>query len=323
MSRQPEAPELLKAPDPEAVERFFVVGIGELLWDLFPSGERLGGAPANFAYMTSLLGDDAVIASRVGADLLGDRARNRLGQSELETSHLQIDPYHATGTVQVELDRQGKPAFTIAEEVAWDYLEWTAEWQEAAARADAVCFGTLAQRSPRSRETIRRFLAATSETALRLCDVNLRKPFYSAAVIGESFAFADVVKLNDEELPVVLALTGLNSGGEEEAGARRLVEAFDLQMVCVTRGDRGSLLVTAEEAVEHSGFTVAIADTVGAGDAFTAALVHHLLRGASPAKMSASANRMGSWVATQVGAMPPADPQVLAEVLLLHDEATG
>lgn len=294
--------------------QYNVVGLGELLWDILPSGEQLGGAPANFAYLTALLGDCSVVASRAGTDALGYKALDRLGQAGVTTSHVQLDEAHTTGTVKVQLSDNGKPAFTITEDVAWDFLEWTAGWEELAAEADAVCFGSLAQRSPRSRGTIRRFLKATRSDALIIFDVNLREPFYSAEVLSESLKLAKVVKLNDEELPVVMKLCGLG-GGTDEDSARRLIQSYDLQMVCLTRGDRGSLLVTAANAVEHTGFKIDIADTVGAGDAFSAALVYHYLRRAPLEKISDAANRLGAWVATQAGATPVPEQNVLAEIV--------
>lgn len=294
--------------------QYTVVGLGELLWDLLPSGEQLGGAPANFAYMSALLGNRAVVASRVGTDALADQALDRLRQAGLTTSHVQVDASHPTGTAAVQLGDQGKPAFTITEAVAWDFMEWAAGWQELAPRADAVCFGSLAQRSPASRATIRRFLQSLRGDALTFFDVNLREPFYSAEVLSASLGLAKVVKLNDEELGVVMKLCGLE-GGQEEDCARRLLRAYDLQLVCVTRGERGSLLLNAEKAVEHAGLKTAVADTVGAGDAFSAAVVHHCLRGAPLERISDAANRMGAWVATRAGAMPAAEPGVLSAII--------
>jgi fructokinase len=291
-----------------------IVGLGELLWDLLPGGEQLGGAPANFAYITALLGDRGLIASRLGDDERGARAIDLLQAAGLTTSQLQVDEVRPTGTVEVRLDAEGKAAYRITEAVAWDDLRWTAGWEELAAQADAVCFGSLAQRSPQSRQTIERFLRATRPECLRVFDVNLRAPFYAPEVVRESLQLAGVVKLNDEELPLLRQLCGLRGGGDE-ASLQGLLRAYDLQLVCLTRGDRGSLLMTRDEAIRHPGFKTEVADTVGAGDAFTAALVHLYLRGASLSRISEAANRLGAWVASQVGAMPPADQALLAEIL--------
>jgi fructokinase len=292
---------------------YIVVGLGELLWDILPTGEQLGGAPANFAYITAMLGDCGIVASRIGGDERGDKALALLQKAGLTTAHLQIDEVRQTGTVEVELDDKGKAAYRITEEVAWDVLQWTADWQELAARADAVCFGSLAQRSPQSRQAIRRFLQATRPDALLVFDVNLRAPYYSAEVVTESLKLAKVLKLNDEELPILMKLCGLE-GATEEGSLQRLLQTYDFHMVCLTRGAQGSLLVTDSGRVAHPGFTVEVADTIGAGDGFTAALMHHYLRGASLQKINEAANRMGAWVASQVGAMPLAQAGILETI---------
>jgi fructokinase len=292
---------------------YVVVGLGELLWDRLPAGEQLGGAPANFAYVTALLGDCGIVASRIGLDERGDKALALLQKAGLTTEHLQVDELRQTGTVEVQLGDRGKPAYTITEDVAWDVLQWTADWQELAGRADAVCFGSLAQRSPQSRQTIQRFLQATRPDALLVFDVNLRAPFYSAEVVTESLGLAKVLKLNDEELPILMNLCGLQ-GATEEASLRRLLRAYDLQMVCLTRGDKGSLLLTDAASVAHTGLTIEVADSIGAGDGFTAALIHHYLRKAPLQRISEAANRMGAWVASQVGAMPTAEAGILEAI---------
>ena len=280
-----------------------VVGLGEVLWDLLPERMCLGGAPANFAYITTLLGDQGIVASRVGEDRRGIEALQRMQELGLETDQVQIDTNHPTGTVKVKVDSQGLAQFEIAHPVAWDFLECTPEWQRLAREADAVCFGSLAQRSEGSRETIRRFLGETSPPAVKVFDVNLRQSYYSREVVCESMKLADVVKLNDEELPKVMSLSGLQHEGEQSS-ARRLIETYELKLVCVTRGARGSLLVRGQATSEHAGFRVKVRDTVGSGDAFTAGLVHEYLRGASLDRMNEVANRLGAWVASEVGAMP-------------------
>ena len=293
--------------------RHTVVGLGELLWDLFPQGKQLGGAPANFAYMTALLGDRGIVASRVGTDRLGQEAVWQLASSGLDISSVQQDTQHATGTVRVEVDSKGQPEYRIVEDVAWDHLAWTEEWNSLAESADAVCFGSLAQRAERSCATIREFLRAVRPEALRIFDVNLRQSFFSAKVLQESAAQADILKLNHEEAPKVLQCMGQRFESDLAAG-RWLAKQFGIRIVCVTRGAKGSLLVTLTEQDEHAGFSVRVADTVGAGDAFTAALVHHALRGNSLRAMHEAANRLGAWVASQEGAMPEADEEVLGGI---------
>jgi fructokinase len=280
-----------------------VVGLGELLWDVFPDRACLGGAPANFACITTLLGDHGMVASRVGGDALGIKALRRMEELGLDTTHVQRDGAHPTGTVKVELNAEGQPRFEITPSVAWDFLEWTEEWWRLTQSADALCFGSLAQRSEKSRQTIRRFMEATPASAVKIFDVNLRQSYYSSEIIAASMRAADIVKLNDEELPRVMSLLGLPHK-DEKSSAGQLTGAYDLKMVCVTRGAHGSLLVRGEEWSEHLGFRVKVADTVGSGDAFTAGLVHEYLRGAPLQKMNETANRVGAWVASQVGGMP-------------------
>lgn len=280
-----------------------VVGLGELLWDLLPSGKQLGGAPANFAYITNLLGNIGIPASRLGDDTLGDEARKRLLDLGLSATFVQSDPIHHTGTVKVEIDQAGQPRFEILCPVAWDFLEWTESWQQLAGEADAVCFGSLAQRSSDSKATIRSFLHATRPTAVRVFDVNLRQSFFNREVLAESMKLATVVKLNHEELPRIMRLFELENRSERDS-ARRLLTMHNLKLLCVTRGDRGSLLISPDECDEHPGVRVKVVDTVGAGDAFTAALVHGYLRGTPLKEINETANRVGAWVASQSGATP-------------------
>jgi fructokinase len=284
-----------------------IVGLGEVLWDLLPEKTCLGGAPANFAYITTLMGDQGIVASRVGEDSRGLEALRRMEGLRLYIDNVQTDRLHPTGTVRVELDDKGVARFEIAHPVAWDFLEWTPDWQRLAETADAVCFGSLSQRSETSRVTIRNFLQATSPGTVKVFDVNLRQSYYSQEVLSESMRLADIVKLNDEELPTIMRLFQLPHQ-DELSSARRLISTYDLKLVCITRGGRGSLLVCDKsrdgDASEHPGFRVRVADTVGSGDAFTAGLVHEYLRGASLDQMNEVANRVGAWVASEVGAMP-------------------
>jgi fructokinase len=290
-----------------------IVGLGELLWDVFPDRKELGGAPANFAYMSSLLGDEGVVASRVGRDRLGNAAARRLAKLGLARDWLQIDTEHPTGTVDIIVSNDGQPQFDFAAGVAWDALEWTPEWQALAARANAVCFGSLAQRSAHSRETIRKFLRASRPEALKVFDVNLRQSFFTPEILRESAQIADILKVNHEELPRVAEMLGYKKETEVKL-AERLLQSCKLKLVCVTEGAGGSLLVGPDGLHRHAGFPTEVADTVGAGDAFTAALIHHYLRGASLEAMNEAANRMGSWVASQVGATPKPDVDFLKSV---------
>lgn len=297
---------------------FTLVGLGELIWDLLPEGRRLGGAPTNFAYVARLLGggrDASAVASRVGRDALGREALRRLARAGVSTRYVQTDETHPTGTVGVTLDARGEANFNVNQNSAWDHLEWSDDWAELAARADAVCFGTLGQRAARSREVIARFLGRTRPTALRVFDVNLRHSFFDAAMLTASLRLASVVKLGADELGRVAELAGVGTAGGERATAERLAHAFDLRLVAVTRGARGSLLVTPDEAVEHTGFRVRVADTIGAGDAFAAGLVNRLLRRATLTEAGDAANRAGAWVASQTGATPEVNPADVPRLL--------
>ena len=306
-------------------EPHLVLGLGELLWDVLPEGPRLGGAPANFTVMAGRLGNHGVLLSRIGRDDLGQRALNCLEPLPVDTSLVEIDPEHETGRVTVYFEA-GQPYYTIHQPAAWDFLELSDEWVRLAERADAICFGSLAQRNLESRKTIQSLAAQTSSGCIRMFDVNLRAPFYSGEVIQQSLELATVVKMNDSEVPQVLKLLGLpevdqvvpagsrpehaTSNAErmslERRSAARLLSEFPtLQMVAVTRGGQGSLLVTRDEWHEHPGVSVQVKDTIGAGDAFTASLTHYLLRGAELPTLNEAGNLWGGWVASQSGAMPP------------------
>ena len=211
-----------------------VVGLGEALWDLLPAGKHLGGAPLNFAYIASLLGEHALILSRIGNDPLGAEIQAELAGRNLDTSGIQTDSKLPTGTVDVRF-RGGQPEYEIRQPAAWDALEWTPKWHEIAAKCDAVCFGTLAQRAPKSRATIQNFLENTRPTCLRVFDINLRRPFYDRETIESSLHLATILKLNDLELPEIAAIVGLK-GGSIDALMQEMLDRFGLKTVLVTRG---------------------------------------------------------------------------------------
>jgi fructokinase len=315
-------------------EPHLILGIGELLWDIVPDGMRLGGAPANFAVMAGRLGNHAAILSRIGRDDLGRQAIDRLDPMPVETGFLEVDQLHETGRVTVVL-ADGEPRYTIHEPAAWDFLELSDEWVQLVERADAICFGSLAQRNQKARLTIQTLAAEASAACIRVFDVNLRAPFYSAEVLEESLELATVVKMNGAEAPLVLDVLDLAieeapiAGGTLStpeylrAAAERLLGEFpSLQMVAATRGSRGSLLVTRDEWNEHPGFPVKIADGIGAGDAFTAAMTHYMLRGADLATLNEAGNRWGGWMASQSGAMP-ALPDAVRDAITAAIERTA
>lgn len=319
-------------------ESRIILGIGELLWDIVqtssPEGERpagkaessgmLGGAPTNFTVMAGRLGNRACILSRVGRDDLGRRAVGLLDALPVDASIVQVDPAHETGQVTVSV-ASGEPQYTIHQPAAWDFLELSDEWVKIADRADAVCFGSLAQRDATSRQTIQTLVAQTPASCVRVLDVNLRAPYYSAEILEESLELATVVKMNIEEISKVLSLLGLAAGEDPPLSLRntdylrtcseRLLEEFPaLELVAITRGHHGSVLVKREAWHEHPGFSIKIADTIGAGDAFTAAMVHYLLREAKLATINEAGNRWGSWVASQPGAMPELSESVRSSI---------
>lgn len=282
-----------------------VIGLGELLWDVFPEGRRAGGAPANFAFHANQLGCRGLPASRVGIDEMGDDLVAGLQRQGISTELIQRDATFPTGTVTVELDAGGHPSYTIHTNVAWDHLQATSDLLSTAAEADAICFGTLAQRSDQSRNAIRQVIAHTNEMCLIVFDVNLRQSFYSRELIEDSLRLADLVKLNDEEVVILTRLLELSNPIDDLAGfSRRVIERFGPQTVCVTRGSRGAFLVQDRETVEIPGRKIEVIDTVGAGDAFTAALVVSLLQRRTLRESGEIANAVGALVASHSGAMP-------------------
>lgn len=286
---------------------FRVVGLGELLWDLLPSGAQIGGAPANFSYHAGALGAEARTISRIGRDDLGTRLLRDLEALGVSTQGLQIDDTRPTGTVAVEIDAQGQPCYVITPDVAWDHVQATPDAIAMASRADAICFGTLAQRNAVSRAAIRSLVAASPSTALRILDVNLRQQFYSAELIDESLHLASLLKVNDVELPHLAAMFGLTGG--EQGQMEQIAQRWSLRGVALTRGDKGSALLTEQAWSEHPGVRVTVVDTIGAGDAFTAAMTVGLLSGWPLDEVNTQANRVAAYVAGQAGGTPalPAD----------------
>ncbi len=287
---------------------FRVVGIGELLWDLLPTGAQIGGAPANFSYHAGALGAEARTISRVGDDSLGHDLLAQLATLGVNTECVQVDATLPTGTVAVEIDAAGQPCFDITSNVAWDHLQVTPEATMAVASADAICFGTLAQRDAVSRSSIRALVASSPSEALRILDVNLRQQYYSRELIDESLTLATVLKVNDLELPQLARMFGLT--GDERTQLEQIAMRWQLRAVALTRGDKGSALLTAHAWSEHPGVSVAVMDTIGAGDAFTAAMTVGLLSGWALDDVNAHANRVAAFVASSAGGTPPLPIQI-------------
>ncbi len=281
-----------------------VIGLGELLWDCFPDKRRPGGAPANVAFHAQQLGLTAGVATRVGVDRFGDELIAFLQQQGLSTDLVQRDPLHGTGTVTVQPQPDGSTRYEFLADSAWDFLELTPVWRSALGSARAVCFGTLAQRCPTSRATMTAALSAVAPACLVVYDVNLRPPFVDRAWVEASLPFARVLKLNDDELRV-LAAWEQSPALTPNALAERLLERHpQLELVCVTRGAHGALAVTRSEVVDEPGRPVQVVDTVGAGDAFTAALITGRLHGWPLAPALRFATQVGGLVASHAGAMP-------------------
>ena len=220
---------------------------------------------------------------------------------------LQRDAAHPTGTVSVDVDDEGKPTYTIHEDVGWDFLEATEQSIAFLRGADCVCFGTLGQRSSVARESIQGLVEATPPAALRILDVNLRQAFYSAQVIEDSFRLANVVKLSDEELPVVSKIFGVAGSTTEQLA--ELAKRFELRLVALTSGDYGSLLWSTEGAFDHPGVPAELSDTIGAGDSFTATLAMGLLSGHPLERINRQANQVAAWVCSQEGGTPQLPPE--------------
>ena len=281
-----------------------VVGLGEALWDVLPNGDHFGGAPANVALHAAALGAEAWLVSAVGQDARGDAALARLDAAGVRRDTVARLAGRPTGVVRVSLDTAGHPVYDIAADTAWDYVPWSEAVQQTAARADAIAFGSLAQRSPVSRATIRRAVTTARPEAWRLFDVNLRQHYYDADVLAASLDLANAVKLNEAELPVVSRLCDVPDG-PAAAQLQTLCARFTLRLAALTRGPCGSVLVTPDDVCESAAPQTVVADTVGAGDAFTSALLIGMLAGLSLDAVSRRANAVAAYVCSQPGATPP------------------
>ena len=272
-----------------------------MLWDVFPGGSKLGGAPLNFSHHGAQLGAEAYPVSAVGADSDGEEIRQILASKNLPDLHVQTDAAHPTDRVNVTL-KDGKPTYEILRDVAWDNIRFTPALAELAARANAACFGSLAQRNSVSRHSIHAFLDAMRPESLRIFDINLRQDFFNREIVESSLRRANILKLSDEELPVLAPMFDLV--GDVPTQLRRLLALFDLRLVAYTRGGSGSLLLTANETSEHPGLPTEVIDTVGAGDSFTAALCTGLLQDLPLAEINSHANQVAAFVCSQAGATP-------------------
>ncbi|MCK3684834.1 carbohydrate kinase [Maribellus sp. YY47] len=288
-----------------------LIGAGELLWDMLPGGKQLGGAPANFAWHASQLGGKGIVYSAVGTDEPGNEIVGFLDQKKMDTRFISRLELYPTGKVDVRLDASGVPEYTIQTDVAWDKIPLCDQRQEVIANASAFCFGALAQRDNVSFTTIQSLLDELPENCLKIFDINLRQHFYSKAVIELSLQKCDVLKLNEDELPVVAELFGMD--GEEKAILEQLLTYFNIELIALTKGGAGSLILTKTERSWLESPKVNIADTVGAGDSFTAALAMGLLKKRLIKDVHQAAVEVSAYVCTQKGAMPQL-PKELSEL---------
>jgi len=282
-------------------------GIGEILWDMLPEGRQLGGAPANFAYHFNEMGGQSLTISRVGDDEPGRTALAQLQQQGLNIDAVTVDPEHETGRVDVFVDENGIASYIFPDHVAWDYIEANEAASKALSKLDAVCFGTLAQRNAVARRNIMAILKKLPQKTLKIFDINLRKTFFTRETIETSLHIADVLKINDVELEIVGKLFGVE--GSEEEKIQQLIERFSLTMGALTRGEKGSLLMTRKKFSDHPGIATAIRDTIGAGDSFTAALGLGWLQGLPLGEINRRASEVAAFVCSQSGAMPPLPKQ--------------
>lgn len=290
------------------MDKKVVVGIGELLWDLLPTGKQLGGAPCNFAFHASQAGCESLVISAVANDEAGNEIKSTMHSLGLSTKYIQSNS-QATGTVSVSLADNGQPNYTIHENVAWDNIIWENSLNDLAKRSDAVCFGSLAQRDHLSESTIQEFLKNLPEKCLKVFDINLRQQFYSAEIIEKSLQQANVLKLNEDELPVVAALFSLT--GNVESQLKSLLHKFDLKYIAYTKGGEGSILLSANEMSYLESPKVKVVDTVGAGDSFTAILIAGLLHDLPLNIIHKKANEVAAFVCESKGATPIIDKKVI------------
>ena len=278
-----------------------VIGIGELLFDVFPTGKKLGGAPVNFAYHVQQLGLESLAVSAIGKDPLGDEIMTLLEQKDIKGYVPRVDA--PTGTVQVSLDAEGVPTFTIMEDVAWDLIPFSEELGKEASRCSAICFGSLAQRSATSHETISRLVKLAPKDALIIFDINLRQHFYSKDLIEESLRECNILKINETEFELVMPLLG-SKETDYRKGSEWLMKEYEINTVILTCGAEGSYIFADDFVSFEPTPKVEVADTVGAGDSFTAAFCASLLKGESMKDAHRKAVEVSAYVCTQTGAMP-------------------
>lgn len=286
-----------------------IVGFGEALWDVFPEGRKIGGAPANFAYHVAQWGLDSCAVSAIGKDELGDDIVRKFDENGLNYRLERVD--FPTGVVQVTLDENKVPSYNIMEGVAWDNIPMTPELEALAKDCRAVCFGSLAQRSAVSRATINAFIDMMPEDSLKIFDINLRQHYFTEEIVCNSMSKADILKINDEEIIVVAEMLNITGKSEKEI-CQVLLERFDLKMVILTCGDKGSYVLTGDESSWVDTPKVDVVSTVGAGDSFTGTFIASILLGKSIRQAHEAAVKVSAYVCTCQGAMPAIPQDLLA-----------
>ena len=292
-----------------------VLGFGEWLWDMLPSGKQMGGAPGNFAFHASQCGLKSYVVSAIGCDPLGEELLATAKKHGLQMLVARVE--QPTGTVSVRLNADGVPQYQIHEDVAWDHIPITPELTQLAHQADAICFGSLAQRSTTSRQTLKHVLQLLKPEAMKVFDVNLRQQFYTPEIILSSLRYTTVLKFNDEELPIVAQMLGF-SDKTPEGFFHQLQDAFGIRSLILTCGTHGSHIFSDRQHSFLPTPTVHVADTVGAGDAFTATYCAAILKGHTLREAHQLAVNLSAYVCTQSGAMPPW-PQSLASKLRVEN----
>lgn len=289
-----------------------ILSFGEILWDLLPDHTALGGAPFNFVYRVNSLGDTGLMVSRLGKDDLGCQALDKVSSLGMDTGFLQIDEQLPTGTVKVSFDENNNPDYLIVPDVAYDEIELTEPLVEAAKNADCLCFGTLVQRSPKTRKTLEQLIAA-GEKSIKLLDINLRKKCYTPQTVSSSLEKADILKLNANEILEVAQMVGISNGSVPQL-CRDIIKKYHLHYCVVTLDHKGAFAVSNQgQKVYVPGYKVDLVDSLGAGDAFTAGFIHSLVRSRTLTDACELGNILGAIVCTQKSATAPVSWQDIEE----------
>jgi len=284
------------------MKKYIIAGIGELLWDVLPDKEVIGGAPVNFAYHATAIGAQGIPISTVGNDIRGKKALAELQKREIDIAAISLSESYNTGYVTATIDKNGVATYCFPNDIAWDHLVINDYAKMVQDKLDAVCFGSLAQRSEESRLAIHTFLDGLPLETVKVFDINFRQNFYSIEIIKASLRRTDILKLNDEELPILAQLLEFEKPPDEWLSI--LIDKYGLKMAILSKGSNGSLLMTPDDSSEHPGITTKVIDTIGAGDSFTAAATIGYLQGLKLSDINEKANRLAAYVCSQQGAMP-------------------